>query len=164
MGSGQWGRSQTDLGQTSKQLISTKQFVALSVHTNQQYIKYSKTNIQRNRIWVRIPRVTRNILGQTRLQLLISCSSVLFSQNLPKKKKKLRESSFFFFPPFFSHSFVLSPFFPESLFFCICINLPKTQYAEGIPLSFLLFPFLFENQNVSPFYVGSPLSICMQPY
>ena len=36
MGSGQWERSQTDSGQTSKQPISTKQFVALSVHTNQQ--------------------------------------------------------------------------------------------------------------------------------
>ena len=43
-------------------------------------------------------------------------------------------------------SFLQSPFF-----LCICISLPKTQFLEGNPFSFLLFPFLFKNQNVSPF-------------
>ena len=116
--------------------------MALSVHTNQQYIKYSKTNIQRNRIWVRIPRVTRNILGQTRLQLLISCSSVLFSQNLPKKKKKLRESSFFFFPSFFfSHSFVPSPFFFQNPYFFVFVSTSqKLNLLKEFHFHFFYFP------------------------
>ena len=34
--------SESKTGQTSEYPISTNQFVALSIHTNQQYIKYSK--------------------------------------------------------------------------------------------------------------------------
>ena len=67
----------------SKQPISTKQFVALSVYTNQQYIKYLEMNTRRNRIWVRIPRITRSILGQPWLQLLISRFLCVSPKNPP---------------------------------------------------------------------------------
>ena len=39
--------------------------------------------------------------------------------------------------------FLFFPFCNPS-FLCICISLPKTQFAEGNPLSFLLFLFLFK--------------------
>ena len=44
-----------------------------------------KTNIRRNRIWVRISRVTRNILGWTRLLLLFSRFSLLFLKTISRK-------------------------------------------------------------------------------
>ena len=115
--------------------------MAFFVHTNQQYIKYSKTNIQRNRIRVRIPRVTRNILGQTRLQLLISCSFVLFPQNLPKKKKKLRESSFFFFPSFFFLTRLFPHlFFQNPYFFVFVSTSQKLNLLKEFHFHFFYFP------------------------
>ena len=47
-------------------------------------LNIKKTNIRRNRIWVRIPRVTRNIPRQTRLHLIISRSSVFFLKTIPE--------------------------------------------------------------------------------
>ena len=68
------------------------------------------------------------------------------------------------FPSFFLVTRSFSPLPPESFFFCICVSLPRTQSVEGNPLSFLPFPFLLKIIMLFPFYVGPPLSICMQPH
>ena len=54
--------------------------------------------------------------------------------------------------------------FCNPFFLCICISLPKTQFLEGNPLSFLLFPLFSKIKMFLSFHVGSPLSICMQPH
>ena len=118
--------------QTSKQPISTKQIVALFVHTNQQYIEFSETTKWRDWIWIKTPRVTRSVPGQSWLQSPFSRSCVLFRQDHPRfqppktippnpllraapkripllNKKKL--------PPFsLKLQYVLKVFFKKSLF------------------------------------------------
>ena len=140
--------------------------MALNVHTNQQYVKYSETNTWRNRTWERIPRITRNAPGRTlaaitpfpflcafpqdnplKIPLLEASSHTYIYQSQNKKPKyvpkKEGKSSF----PFF---FFFSSFFQSFLFYFMYLcHPPKTQSAEGNLLSFILFPFLYENQNVS---------------
>ena len=62
--------------------------------------------------------------------------------NLFQKKKEN--------PPFFFFLFFIFAIFFFFFFMYLC-QPPKTQSTEGNLLSFILFPFLFENQNVSFF-------------
>ena len=85
MGSSQWRGSQTGLRQTHQQPISTKKFVALCVHTNQQYIKYSETKyMEKSSIgnnFKNIEKHTRTALVAIALFLLLLCFSVKNPQN-----------------------------------------------------------------------------------
>ena len=52
--------------QTNKRPISIEQFVALNVYTKQQERnEHSEIIKWRNRMWVRTPRITRNLPGRT---------------------------------------------------------------------------------------------------
>ena len=153
--------------------------MALNVHTNQQYVKYSETNTWRNRTWERIPRITRNAPGRTlaaitpfpflcafpqdnplKIPLLEASSHTYIYQSQNKKPKyvpkKEGKSSFPFFFSFFLQSF----FF----FLCICVNLPKLNLLKEIYFSLFYFPSFTKIRMFLSFYVGYPLSICMQPH
>ena len=142
----------------SDQPISTKQFVALSVHTNQQYIKYSETNTRRNRIWVRIPRVTRSILRQPWLQLLFSHFPCALPKNLQNSPPFFLSRS----PLFACYSFFLlslktsnvcCPHFslPFFLSFYICIHLSKLNLLKEIHFPFFYSPSFSEIRISLPF-------------
>ena len=122
-------------------------------------LNIKKTNIRRNRIWVRIPRVTRNIPRQTRLHLILSRSSVFFLKTIPESllsnilsyvyisaqktqicSEKRKILSFLFFYVFVSASQKL--------------NLPKE-----IHFPFFYFLSFSKIRMFFSFYVGSPLSI-----
>ena len=102
------------IGQTNERPISIEQFVALNVHTKQQYIKYLETNTWRNRTWVRILRVMRSIPRQPRPQSLFFISCV-FPPQKSVQKKKLGFSSFSSFSSTLSHQpLYISPQPPEN--------------------------------------------------
>ena len=135
------GKITTGLRQTNKQPISSKQIVALFIHTNQQYIEFSETTKWRDWIWIKTPRVTRNVLGQSWLQSPFSRSCVLHSQKssefLPiiqcvlSPKKNLTSSSF----PFLTY--IYHPSRPKFV-----------SKKENSPISFLLlFFFFFKSSN-----------------
>ena len=123
--------------QTSRQRISTTQIVALFVHTNQQYIEFSETTKWRDWIWIKTPRVTRSVPGQSWLQLLFSVSSVLlpkkFSNACYSPKNLLPQSKKA--PPFFS--FLSHVYIRLSL----KLNLPKKKAKS--PIFSLLFSLSF---------------------
>ena len=113
----------------SKRPIPVKQLVALNVHTNQEYIKYSEMNTWRNRTWVRILRRTKNIPGRT---LALITSFPLLCAFSPNKSKNL----FPYFHPFSR----------------IYINLPKEppKSARGKSPLFFFFVFLYkDNKKIS---------------
>ena len=119
--------------------------MALFVHTNQWYIKYSETNARRNRIWVIIPRMTRSIPGQPWLQLLSSpiplCSSSRRSKNLlSSSPKKILRILFcvLFHPEQFPHSlFLFSPIYitPQDLNFFPKRKILLQNLPRRVPLS-----------------------------
>ena len=155
-------RIKIKIRQTNKRPISIEQFVALNVYIKQQERnEHSEIIKWRNRMWVRTPRITRNVPGRTLAAIThfpLLCafpprqsknhplqhpfSHISISpQNLNLFQKGKSPISFLLFFSFFFKFF----------FLCISINLPKIQTVEGNPLSFLLFPFLSENQNASFF-------------
>ena len=112
--------------QTSKQPISTKQIVALFVHTNQQYTQFLETTKWRDWIWIKTPRVTRSVPGQSWLQSPFSRSCVLFRKDHPRIPLKNHPPSEFLFSHIYllpqrpksvpKRKILLSPFFFSSFF------------------------------------------------
>ena len=131
--------------------------MALNVHTNQQYVKYSETNTWRNRTWERIPRITRNAPGRTlaaitpfpflcafpqdnplKIPLLEASSHTYIYQSQNKKPKyvpkKEGKSSFPFFFSFFLQSFFFFYVFVSTSQNSICWRKSTFLYFISLPL------------------------------
>ena len=119
----------------------------------------------KNRIWDKAWELAENVLGQSPPDYLAFW--LWFLSEIPKRKPN---EPLFFLP--------LSSFFPTkaipkiipipSILFYIYISAPKNlNLLEKNPLIYSLFiPFcvFFFWKVYSPIYVGSLLSICMQPH
>ena len=75
--------------------------------------------------------------------------------NLFQKKKENPPFLFFLF-------FIFAIFF--FFFLCICVSLPKLNLLKEIYFPLFYFHFFSKIRMFLSFYVGSPLSICMQPH